>query len=45
MEKGEAGKFKGKSLDDIDLNLEENILEPDDNKDEQIYLRKIISKM
>ncbi|KAI4455762.1 hypothetical protein MML48_9g00013797 [Holotrichia oblita] len=27
MEKGQAGEFKGKSLDDINLNMEENLLE------------------
>ncbi|CAH0552473.1 unnamed protein product [Brassicogethes aeneus] len=27
MEKGEAGHFKGKSLDEIDLNLEENLMD------------------
>lgn len=32
MEKGEAGQFKGKSLDEINLNLEENLLDmPEDD--------------
>lgn len=32
MEKGEAGQFKGKTLDEINLNLEENVLEePEEN--------------
>ncbi|CAH1159979.1 unnamed protein product [Phaedon cochleariae] len=32
MEKGEANKFKGKTLNEIDLNLEENLLEIDQDK-------------
>ncbi|XP_044752036.1 uncharacterized protein LOC123311961 [Coccinella septempunctata] len=35
MEKGEAGQFKGKSLDDIDLNLEEDLVEPENNIEER----------
>lgn len=31
MEDGSAGKYKGKSLDEIDINLEENLLAPGDN--------------
>ncbi|KAI4455761.1 hypothetical protein MML48_9g00015774 [Holotrichia oblita] len=36
MEKGQAGEFKGKSLDDINLNMEENLLENSEKTNTQM---------
>lgn len=33
MENGTAGQFKGKSFDEIDFNLPENLLEPNPNSE------------
>lgn len=38
MEEGKAGHFKGKKLDEIDLNLEEDLMNEDDQKIEDAIL-------
>lgn len=51
MEKGTAGKFKGMTLDNIKIDLEDNLLENDENSDEDIadaedeeeFVRKVIN--
>lgn len=35
MEKGEAGHFKGKTLDEIDIDMEENLIETSDEKEDE----------
>ncbi|CAG9826873.1 unnamed protein product [Diabrotica balteata] len=37
MEKGKAGQFKGKSLEEIEINLEEDIMEDDDGHNDEVF--------
>ncbi|XP_072387629.1 uncharacterized protein [Diabrotica undecimpunctata] len=37
MEKGKAGQFKGKSLEEIEINLEEDIMEDDDGHNNEVF--------
>lgn len=43
MEQGQAAQFKGKNLNDINLNLEDDLVENDENKNDQDGMRQEVN--